>query len=143
MAIQAVIREAPRSVSSLDAWAADLIALAHERAVRTSVGEIATVMQELLGQKLTAVVAGIGDPKAVGRWARSERAPRAEAERRLREAFQVATLLSLAESPQTARAWLMGMNPLLGDRAPAFVFAEDREGGERVMGAARAFLAQG
>lgn len=143
MASHATVQEAPRSTSSLDSWAADLTARAHERAVRTSVGEMATVLQELLGQKLTAVVAGIEDPKAVGRWARGERTPRGEAERRLREAFQVVTLISSAESAQTARAWLMGMNPLLEDRAPALVFGEDREGGARVMRAARAFLAHG
>ena len=126
-----------------EAWAEGVVRQAHERAVRASVGELAAFMQALIGQKLTAVVAGVDDPKAVGRWARGEREPRGEAERRLREAFQVATLLTLAESRETARAWFMGMNPYLGDRAPAFVFAEDREGGARAMRAARAFLAHG
>jgi hypothetical protein len=35
------------------------------------------------------------------------------------------------------------MNPLLGDHAPAVMFAADRDGGARVMQAARAFLAHG
>lgn len=135
--------QAERSASLAEKWAAELIAGAHEQTGRASVGEMATVAQELLGQRVAAMVAGIGDPKAVGRWARGERAPRGEADRRLREAFQVVTLLSLAESPLTARAWLVGMNPLLGNRAPAFFFAANREGGARVMRAARAFLAQG
>jgi len=130
-------------VDGLEAWAVDALERAHQRAVRASVGEAAAFLQELVGQKLTAVVAGVGDSKAVGKWARGERAPRGEAERRLREAFQVATLLALAESPATARAWFVGMNPYLDDRAPAFVFAEDTEGGARALRAARAFLANG
>jgi len=129
--------------SDMETWASSMVEQAHERAVRATVGEMATFLQHLIGQKLTAVVAGVGDPKAVGRWARGERDPRAEAERRLREAYQVATLLTLAESEQTARSWFLGMNPYLGDRAPMTIFAQDPEGGARAMRAARAFLAHG
>ena len=139
-AVQVAVR---RDAGDIEARAADVLEQAHRRAVRASVGEVAAYMQELVGQKLTAVVAGVGDPKAVGKWARGERAPRGDAERRLREAFQVATLLAQVESPETARAWFVGMNPYLGDRAPAFVFAEDAEGGARALRAARAFLAHG
>ena len=129
--------------SAADRWAADLLARAHERAVRASPAEMASFLQELVGQQVTALIAGVADPKAVGKWARGERAPRGDAARRLGEAFHVATLLALGESPQTARAWLMGMNPLLGDRAPAAVFAASDDGGTRAMRAARAFLAHG
>lgn len=143
MALRSAVASSRQATESPDAWAAALDEQAHERTVRASVAEMATFLQGLVGQQLTAIVAGIDDPKAVGKWARGERAPRGEAERRLRAAFQVATLLALGESEQTARAWLMGMNPLLSDRAPAVVFAEDAEGGARVMRAARAFLAHG
>lgn len=124
-----------------DAWAIELLGRAHERTVRTTDAEKATFLQELVGQKLTALMTGIDDPKAVGKWARGERAPRGVVAQRLRDAFQVATLLALGESPQTARSWLIGMNPLLGDRAPAAVFATEPDGGARAMHAARAFLA--
>ena len=142
MALRTAVTEQVPAVDS-EAWAIGLLQQAHDRTVRATAGEVAAFLQELLGQKLTAVIAGVDDPKAVGRWARGERAPRGEAERRLREAFQVATVLALAESPETARAWFMGMNPYLADRAPAFIFAEDPDGGGRVMQAARAFLAHG
>jgi hypothetical protein len=128
--------------AAVDTWARDVAGQAHERAVRASAAEAAAFLQDLVGQKLTATMVGIGDPKAVGKWARGEREPRGETARRLREAFQVATLLELAESAQTARAWLIGMNPHLDDRAPAAVLATP-DGGERVMRAARAFLAYG
>ena len=50
---------------------------AHDTAVRTPIREIARELQGLLGQKYTALLAGIRDPKAVGEWARDERAPHA------------------------------------------------------------------
>jgi hypothetical protein len=130
-------------VRSVDQWAEDLLARAHERAVRASAAEMATFLQSLVGQKITAMIAGVDDPKAVGKWSRSERAPRGAAEQRLRDAYHVATLLSLGESEETARAWLVGMNPLLEDRAPAAVFAAFPDGGARAMRAAKAFLANG
>jgi hypothetical protein len=133
----------PDANTPSEEWASDLIEQAHARAVRSSTAEAAAFLQALVGQRLTAMATGIDDPKAVGKWARGEREPRGEAVRRLREAFQVAVLLSLGESEQTARAWLMGMNPHLDDRAPMAIFASSPDGGERVMRAARAFLAHG
>jgi hypothetical protein len=127
--------------SAADLWADDLLKRAHERTVRATAAEMAAFLQGLVGQKLTALMTGIDDPKAVGKWARGERVPRGETARRLREAFQVSTLLALGESEETARAWLMGMNPLLEDRAPAAVIAAFPDGGERAMRAAKAFLA--
>jgi hypothetical protein len=111
----------------------------HERATRASSSEIAKYLQELLGQKLTGLIAGVQDPKAVGEWARGKRQPHPDAEQHLRAAFQIAELLLQAEAPQTVRAWFVGMNPFLEDRSPALVIA----GGDavRVMQAARAFLA--
>ena len=129
--------------TAADAWAEDLLGRAHERAVRASVAEMATFLQGLVGQKLTAVMVGIEDPKAIGKWARGERSPRGEAGRRLREAYHVATLIALGESDETARAWLLGMNPLLEDRAPAAVIGAHPDGGMRVMRAAKTFLAHG
>jgi hypothetical protein len=94
-------------------------------------------LQDTLGQRLTAVVAGISDAKAVGKWARGAREPQPEAESRLRNAFQVTQLLLEKESPETVRAWFLGMNPDLDDRAPALLIGEEPQ---RVLLAARAFL---
>lgn len=113
---------------------------AHARAVRAGAAEISAFLQDLFGQKLTAVMVGSQDPKAVGKWARGEREPHPDVERRLRDVFQIADLLMQVESRQTARAWFMGMNPRLDDRAPALVVAEDAEA---VLRAARAFLTGG
>jgi hypothetical protein len=61
-------------------------------------------------------------------------------EQRLRHAFQIVQLLLERESAETVRAWLVGMNPELEDRAPVLLLAEEPT---RVLQAARAFLAHG
>jgi hypothetical protein len=112
----------------------------HSRATRASMSEIATCLQSVLGQRLTAVLAGVNDAKAVGQWARGTRVPHPEAERRLRDAYQVVGLLLEYDKPETVRAWFAGMNPHLGDQAPALVVATDPGS---VVEAAQAFIASG
>lgn len=133
----------PRQPNERDAWAEGILRQAHERASRASVSERAAYLQGLLGQQLTAIATGVADPRVVGQWARGERQPLGDEDRRLRETYEVATLLVDAESTQTAQAWFMGKNPHLDDRSPAVVFVADAEGGQRVLQAARAFLAHG
>jgi hypothetical protein len=112
----------------------------HGQAVRLDVSSVARYLQEVLGQNLTAVLAGVRDVKAVGKWARGARLPHPQAEKRLRDAYQVAHLLMEVESPKTVRAWFLGMNPELEDRAPAVILPEDPEA---VLHAARFFVANG
>jgi len=71
----------------------------------------------------------------------SKRTPRDRTEQRLRDAFQIARLLTLADSAETARAWFIGMNPQLADRAPFAVLGEEPEAAPRVLAAAKAFVA--
>ena len=112
----------------------------HAGAVRAPVSEVAGRLQDVLGQRLTAVVAGVNDAKAVGRWARGARSPHPDAERRLRNAYQVVGVLLEYDAPETIRAWFGGMNPHLGDHAPAQVIATEPE---QVLQAAQAFIAHG
>ena len=114
---------------------------AHERAVSFEVKDVARYLQEALGQKLVAYLADVGDPKRVGRWAQGAGAPRAEAERRLRAAFQIFHLLLVHESPHVIRAWFIGMNPQLDDDSPAQAIREGRL--KEALGAAKAFVAGG
>jgi len=120
-----------------------LLRTAHQRMVSAKPAEMAAFFQKLFGQQLTAVMTGTSDPKAIGKWARGERSPRGATERRLRDGYHVAMLLTLAEDEETARAWFLGMNPILQDRPPLMVVGEIPNGAERVMGAARAYLAHG
>jgi len=111
--------------------------LAHARAARLATPAIAEYLQGVLGQRLTAVMAGVSDAKAVGQWAKGSRTPHPEAERRLRDAYQVTQLLMQREAAETVRAWFRGMNPHLDDEAPALTLATEPA---RVLQAARAFL---
>jgi hypothetical protein len=112
----------------------------HTAAMRSSLPDVARELGSILGQRLTAVIAGVSDAKAIAKWARGERTPRPDSEQRLRNAYYITTLLLQAESPSTVRAWFSGMNPELDDRAPALLFGEDAA---RVLQAARTFLAHG
>lgn len=113
---------------------------AHSLATRLDLPVVVRSLQDVLGQRLVAVIAGVSDVKAVGKWARGERTPHPEAERRLRHAFQITQLLLQHESAETIRAWFTGMNPDLDDQAPALMLAEHPQ---EVLLAARNFLANG
>jgi hypothetical protein len=114
---------------------------AHRTTVGSTIEDIASFLQEVLGQKLVAYIAGVNDVKAVSRWASGQRHPRPESESRLRGAYQVFQMLQAEESPHTVRAWFMGLNPQLDDISPAAALSE---GSLRdVLVAARAYLAGG
>jgi hypothetical protein len=114
---------------------------AHERAVSFEIKDVARYLQEALGQKLVAYLAGVADPKRVGRWAQGAQAPRDEAERRLRAAFQIFHLLLAEESAHVTRAWFIGMNPQLDDDSPAEAIRDGRL--KEALAAAKAFIAGG
>ncbi len=114
---------------------------AHRTQVEFTIADIAQFLQETLGQKLVGFMAGVSDPKTVGQWAKGARAPRAEAEARLRVAFQVFHLLQDEESPHTVRAWMIGMNPQLDDASPAEAIRDSRL--KDVWVAAQAYVSGG
>jgi hypothetical protein len=105
-----------------------------------SIAEVAEFLVGVLGPRLTALTVGVTDAGDVVNWARGTSRPSALGERRLRAAFEVAELLMPVESPTAIRAWFLGMNPELGDRAPALVLADEPE---LVTQAARNFVATG
>lgn len=113
---------------------------AHQAVIRSTWAEKARYLQELFGQRLTAAMTGVDDARTVGRWIRGQE-PQVAQRERLRDAYQIAKLIEIAESKETAKAWFLGMNPGLDDEPPAQVIAEDlQEGGKRVMKAARTFI---
>jgi hypothetical protein len=99
---------------------------AHRKETRAEVSEVAGALQRLFGRELTALMAGIQIARTVGQWARGESEPHAANENRLRMAYRVAVLLlEGGETERTVRSWFTGMNPHLGDRAPAQVIGDD------------------
>jgi hypothetical protein len=91
------------------------------RATLDTIGEVAAYLQENLGQKITAYLSGIKDPKLVGSWAKGRGMPRDLAAFRLRCAYQAALILVDAFGSETAKSWFFGTNTRLDDEAPAYL----------------------
>lgn len=117
--------------------------IAHQAAVRTPIHVMTAQLQALLTRQLTAYILGVKDPKSITRWATANNAvirePRVE--RRLLATYQIATMLLKMDSPNTVKAWFVGMNPSLADLSPAEAIRMDRE--SEALDAAREFIAYG
>jgi hypothetical protein len=115
----------------------------HRQTISAPISEVAGQLQELLSRRLTAVVAGVKEGKTVSRWANGEiteiRDPFTE--QRLRTAYEIALLLLEHDSPQTVRAWFIGLNPQLGDTSPAEAIHDGQL--QEALAAARTFVASG
>jgi hypothetical protein len=111
----------------------------HKAATASPTTEVAGELQELLGQKLVAYAAGVRSPKLIGRWAAGDHEPRAESEKRLRDLYRVwLTLKEEQYTRGTLRAFIMGSNPHLRDRAPIDVIRDGN--GIEAVHAAEAFV---
>ena len=121
---------------------AQVLEQAHRQAVVTSVGDVASFLQDLLGRRLVAYVAGVKDAKTVSRWASGEvGSVRQGSEERIRTAYEIAQLLVQFDSPRIVKAWFIGLNPQLDDVSPAETIREGRL--KEAKAAARAFVAGG
>lgn len=119
---------------------------AHEAATRAEPTEVVSFLRELLGVRLVAVIAGVGETRAVHDWAEGKREIRNPVTLpRLRLTYQVAHLIAAVESAGVAQAWMQGMNPVLDDQSPAMLLREGDldEVGPKVIAAARQFAANG
>jgi hypothetical protein len=129
-----------------DARTAALEPLAAEHvsmeAARLPIPEIAAFMREHLGQRLTAYLSGLNDPKMVTRWIAGQSTPRDYAQRRLREGYQAARLVVSVYGDETAKAWFFGSNTRLDDEAPAYLLrhAKSWEDLRPIVPAARVFV---
>lgn len=111
-----------------------------DEAATRSIREIAAYLQDAVGQRVAAAIAGLIDAKQIGRYAReSGPEPHGATERRLREGYKVVRMLVDAYDGKTARAWLFGTNTRLDDGAPIEVLgaAKDTEEFAMVIRAAR------
>lgn len=102
--------------------------------------EIVRQLQTFLGPRLLGRTLD-AEVETIDSWARGERSPSPVHERRLREAHEAWQLVCIAEAPDTARAWWMGMKDALDDLSPAEAIALDR--GRDVMAVARAYVESG
>jgi len=88
-------------------------------------GKLLAEAESVFGRTLTLSI-------AMGKWPSDERMASDDepvgdpaAEDRLREALSIARMLLEVEALDTVQAWFCGRNPILHDRAPALVLAED------------------
>ncbi len=102
--------------------------------------DLSRSLEEVLGPKLVAVIAGVSSTEIVHAWSRGEREPQPEIVERLRNTAEVANTLLAVESPQTVQSWFMGTNSALDGHAPALMLASDPA---MVLLAARSFAAHG
>ncbi|MEZ0054372.1 hypothetical protein ABIA30_005413 [Mycobacterium sp. MAA66] len=94
-------------------------------AATRAIGDIASYLQNVVGQRIAAGIAGLGDAKQIGRYTRTGGpTPQPTTERRLREGYKVVRMLVDAYDDKTARAWLFGTNTRLDDRAPIEVLGQ-------------------
>lgn len=118
---------------------------AYEHATRLAFPVAVKELQELLGGRLVAYVAGVTEVRAVNEWAEGTRTPRGQLEDRLRFALRVASFIAEHDGPGVAQAWFQGLNPQLEDRSPARLLREGdlEEVGPEILAAARAFVVGG
>jgi hypothetical protein len=90
-----------------------------DEAQTESFRQIVAYLQEAVGQRVAASLAGLGDPKQIGRYLQPDGPePRDVTQLRLRESYKIVRTLELAYDKTTARAWLFGTNSRLDDQAP-------------------------
>ena len=94
---------------------------AYRESIHTPIEKAAEELQDILSRQLTAYAIGVKDGQTVARWAGGDvHGMRRESERRIRAAYGILQILRTRyESPQTLRAWFIGMNPALQDESPA------------------------
>ncbi|UHJ58592.1 XRE family transcriptional regulator (plasmid) [Mycolicibacterium fortuitum] len=95
--------------------------------------EVAGYLQDAVGQRVAAAIAGLSDAKQIGRYARGEARPHATTDRRLREGYKVVRMLVDAYDATTAKAWLFGTNTRLDDQAPIEVLGAATRSAEFTM----------
>ena len=113
---------------------------AHELAVDHDQTEALRVLVAALGKHPVAAIFS-RDARTIERWLRPGVQLKVEDERRLRDAFQVFSLIEEADDAQVARAWFLGMNPELGDDAPVEQLAAGNA--RAVLAAARSYVNAG
>lgn len=100
--------------------------------------ELASGLQEVLGQKLVAFAVGDRHPKTIGRYARGDRVPDAATLGQLVNLYTIVEILRDGMREETINGWMMGANPRLKGKAPIEAIHEGRA--YEVMGAAKAFI---
>lgn len=111
----------------------------HVDTTRMETYEIARELTDALGPTLVAVLAGVRDRKLPSKWAKEGGpVPRPESLRKLQTAHRVWRFIKSHDNEWVAKAWFIGLNPLLDEKPPVVALNEGRD--REVVEAARAFV---
>lgn len=115
---------------------------AYNDSIRHDVPGLVDELRRVLGARLVAYIAGVGETRAVREWAEGERKPSPKAEQTLRLAYRIVRLIDQSEGPGVVAPWFQGMNPRLGDESPARVLREEptEQAHAAVLAAANLFV---
>ncbi len=114
----------------------------HGEATRVDVAAATRELGNLLTDRLLAYIVNVRDVKTLARWESGRVSEvRIESERRLRTAYEIATLLGRVEAASTIRTWFIGLDPYLDDASPADAIHDGRL--QDALNAARSFIAYG
>lgn len=113
---------------------------AHELAVDHDQTEALRVLVAALGKHPVAAIFS-RDARTIERWLRPGVQLKVEDERRLRDAFQVFSLIEEADDAQVAPAWFLGMSAQLNGHSPVEQLAA--ENAREVLAAARSYVHAG
>lgn len=115
---------------------------AQQRSVRTEASEQARYVQTTLGSRLAAACLGLKDTRTLASWAGGGPIKAVDGEHRLQVLYRATVAIEAAFSPAVAAAFLRGANPVLGERAPMLVIADQApaQAEAPVMLAVRALL---
>lgn len=117
----------------------DTISKTHVETAKISTREIAGELTCALGPSVVAILAGVRDRKLPAKWAKKDGpTPRDESIQRLQAAHRIWRAISEEESPEVAKVWFIGLNPLLEEKPPMVALNEGRI--REALEAARAFL---
>ena len=115
----------------------DALVATFDETTRLDIHEVVRRLNTHLGATVVATLAGSRDSKLPYRWAR-DTMPNTQADARLRVAHRIWRLISDAESDHVARAWFLGVNPLLDETAPVLAIRADKH--RAALQAANAFV---
>lgn len=110
---------------------------------RSSMSDIAKELQEILTQRLTAYIVGLSDGRDIGRYARKERKPHSGTDVKLRELYNLISMMKEKEDPETIQIWFQGRNPDLKDCSPARLLHDNFNSYPQIKRAVEKFLATG
>jgi hypothetical protein len=110
---------------------------------RSSMADLAQGLQDILTQRLTAYIIGLSDGRDIGRYARKERKPHPGTDIKLRELFNLVSMMKKKEDPETIQIWFQGRNPELNDLSPAKVLHDNFNDYPKVKRAIEKFLSMG